>query len=101
MKTWQKKEKSDGKAFGGRRNSGSGKNWYNKGDVKTKIYLIEDKTTKHNSFSVTSKLWNKISREAVMSQRIPILSVKLGDGTEVVVLSLSDYLHLTKSEHLT
>jgi hypothetical protein len=94
MKTWRKKEKRDEKDFQGRRTSGSGKNWYAKGDVKTKTFLIENKTTKHLSYSISSKLWDKIRREALMSQRIPLLSIELGDGTELIILDKSDYLHV-------
>lgn len=98
MKKWQKKEKRDEKLFGGKRTIRSGGLWFNPGDLKTESFLLDQKTTKHNSFSIKSETWKKIETEALMEQRMPCLSVELGDGTEFVVLSLIDFKSWFKDE---
>jgi len=95
MRAWQRKEKSDEKDFGGRRTSGSGKSWYGKGDIKTDTFLIEDKQTDKNSYRIETKTWRKISNEALLSQRLPLLSLKIQE-TELIIISKSDFLSLIK-----
>ena len=90
-KKWQNKEKSDAKLFGGRRQKRSGGLWFQPGDVKLKEFLIDDKQTDKESFSVTKKIWQKIYHEALMNQRKPCLSLQIQD-LEVVVLDKNDFL---------
>jgi len=98
VKLWQKKEKADEKDFNGKRTSGSGSKWHSKGDVKTNVYLIEDKTTDKGTYAIGVKLWRKIYTEAILSQRIPLFSIKFNkDGTELIVISKSDFLSVTNS----
>lgn len=100
MKNWQKKEKSDAKLFEGRRMPRSGGLWFCKGDSKSKKFLIEDKTSQHEGFTVTTKLWEKISREALLSQRIPIVSAEFGDKKlELVVLDKNDFVSLMEEKN--
>lgn len=95
---WRKKENSDAQVFGGKRVSGSGNKPFKPGDVKTSLFLIEAKTTDKKSFSIPQKMWEKIYNAALMSQRIPILSIKFNSsGTELVVLSKYDFLNLSKN----
>lgn len=95
MKKWKQKEKQDAKDFGGKVVRGSGNQWFRPGDVKTERFLIENKTTHHESFSITQKLWTKIWVEATLNHRIPLLSLKLEqENTELVVLSKNDFLTL-------
>jgi len=95
MKAWQRKEKSDEKVFKGRRTKGSGKTWYSKGDIKTFTFLIECKSTVKGSFTISRKTWGKISREALLSSRIPVLSIRFEkENEEIVILSKNDFLTL-------
>ena len=94
---WQKKEKSDAKLFGGRRQKRSGGLWFQPGDVKLKEFLIDDKQTDHKSFSVTKTIWEKIAHEALMSKREPCLSLQIQD-VEVVVLDKNYFLSLFKEK---
>jgi len=44
---------------------------------------------------VSVKLWEKIEREALLSRRIPLLSIELGDGKrELIVMSMEDFCSL-------
>lgn len=99
MKKWQKKETKDAKLFGGRRTPRSGGLWYSKGDSRCEKYLIENKQTEKESFSVSVKLWKKIEREALLSSKLPILSIEMGKGSlELVVLSMEDFCIIKKGD---
>jgi hypothetical protein len=95
MTNYQKglsKEKKDQKRFGAKGTPRSGGLWFAKGDNKTKCFLIENKKTDAESFSVKLKIFNKIEREAIIESRIPVLSVELGkEKKELVVLSVEDF----------
>ena len=92
---WRKLEDKTAKEFKGRRHAGSGNRWYNPGDVSNDKYLIENKATARESFSISVKLWEKIEREALLSRRIPLLSIELGDGKqELIVMSMEDFCSL-------
>lgn len=47
-----------------------------KGDVITSKFLVDDKTTESASFSVKTALWQKLSREAFMNKRRPMLRLE-------------------------
>ncbi len=97
-KKWHKKERRDAKKFGGRITPRSGGLWGFKGDVKSDKFLIESKHTDKKSFSVTQNLLKKLWEEGLMEQRIPILSVELGDGKEFVCLDKNDFIELITLE---
>lgn len=91
MKRWQLKEKSDEKTFKGKRTTGSGNRWYAPGDVRTDNLLIENKQTDNASYSITTKVWKKIEKEALFAYRLPMMSIQIQD-VEVVVLSKKDFV---------
>jgi len=93
MKKWVKKEKSDEKAFDGRRQKGSGNQWYAPGDVKTDRFLIDSKDTSKKSYSITIKTWDKLYEEALFAKRLPVLSLKI-QNVELVVLDKEDFLKI-------
>jgi hypothetical protein len=92
-KNWQEKEKRDQKDFDAKPTPRSGGLWFWKGDGQSDRFLIESKKTKHQSFSVSTKLWKKVSREALLSNKIPILSISLSNAG-LVVLDKNDFLEL-------
>ena len=96
-KQWEKKETKDAKLFGGKRNKGSGNRWYLPGDVKTPIYLIDSKATKHKSYSINIDTMDKLYEEALFSYRIPVLSLELQDK-EFVVMFKEDWLKLIEEK---
>ena len=82
----QKQEKSVAKNFDARVVVASGALWGAKGDVRSDKCLIECKTTEKPYYSVTSKVWEKIEREALKDgMRTPLLIVDLEDKDRVVV----------------
>lgn len=95
-KNWEKKEHSDAEDFGGAVVAGSGNRWYRPSDVKTAEFMIDSKTTKHASYTVTEATWEKIRKEAIQNARLPILSIKTSveadNGIEVVVVDKQDFL---------
>lgn len=93
---WCKFEEKTAKEFGGRRHAGSGNKWYNPGDVSNDKFLIESKSTIHKGFTITGKLWEKLERQGLLSRRVPVLSVELGGGAELVVLDKDDFISLIK-----
>ena len=94
---WQKKERRDTKLFSAKNMPRSGGFWNMKGDSKSDKYLIENKTTDKESFIISTKIWNKINREALLSQRIPIISLEMGkDKLELVVLDKEDFYEIGK-----
>lgn len=98
MKKWKLKEHSDAKAFGGKRQKGSGNYWSSPGDVKSTDFLIDSKQTDKASYSITKKTWDKLYEEALFSYRYPLLSLIIQD-LELVVLSKQDFIALaTKKE---
>lgn len=97
MKKWEKKEKRDSIDFGGNRQPGSGNQWARPGDVKTLQFLIDSKQTDKKSFSISHNMWDKISEEAALAYRIPMISLLLQD-VELVVLSKDDFLAIQKGQ---
>lgn len=88
-----KHEKRLAKAIGGSRNAASGALWHRKGDVRSEDLLIEHKWTGKKSFSLKSDILKKITREAILDGRMPVLGVHL-DGENYVILLEDDYLEM-------
>lgn len=94
-KPWQNKERKDAKLFGNKPTPGSGSKWFAKGDSKGEKFLIENKTTDKNNFTIKGQVWEKIEKEALLERRVPILSVQFGDrNVELVILSKNDFIEL-------
>jgi hypothetical protein len=90
----KQKEKKDAKDFDAKLQPRSGGFYNMPGDAKSKHFLFDSKDTIHKSYSVTQGTWEKLSSEALHSRRMPVLSVRLGDGTEIVVLAKSDFTYI-------
>jgi hypothetical protein len=91
MQKWQDKEKKDSERLGSRRTPRSGGFWSNKGDHKDQYFLYDSKDTAAKSYILASKTWQKIYSEAIKEKRMPALSIRLGTGEELIVLSLADF----------
>lgn len=84
----QRQERSVAKDFDAKVVVASGALWGAKGDVRSDKCLIECKTTEKPYYSVTSKVWEKIEREALKDgMRTPLLIVDLEDRDRVVVFN--------------
>lgn len=98
-KQWQTKERKDQKLFGARPTPRSGGLWFAKGDGKSEKFLIENKTTANERYSITSKVWEKIEREALMEGKVPLLSIEFGGKKhELIIIDKNDFVTLIKDE---
>lgn len=89
---WRKKEKRDANYFGGKRTPRSGGIWSFPGDVVNEKLLIDCKVTDKKGFRITVEMWDKIYGEALNCGKIPCLSIRFGNGTELVVLDKNDVI---------
>lgn len=88
-----KHEKRLAKKIGGKRNAASGAFWSRKGDVRNDELLIEHKWTGKKSVTIKSEVLKKITKEAILDGRIPVLGLHL-DGENYVVLGEEDFFEL-------
>lgn len=86
-----KHEKRLAKAVGGQRNVASGAFWFRKGDVRSQDLLIEHKWTGKKSFTLKSDVLEKITTEALLNSRTPVLGISLND-INYVILDENDFL---------
>jgi len=99
VRTWQKKETKDAEQFGGRKTPKSGGFWSFAGDIVTKDYLIDSKTTDKEGFRITASMWTKLFNEALKSRKLPILSILLiHKEIELVVLDKNDFISLLEKK---
>jgi hypothetical protein len=99
-----KHEKRLAKAVGGQRNVASGAFWFRKGDVRSQDLLIEHKWTGKKSFTLQSSVLEKITTEALLDSRTPVLGISLNDVNYVVMdendfLTIREYLLECLEEH--
>jgi len=88
-----KHEKRLAKKIGGKRNAASGAFWSRKGDVRSEDLLIEHKWTGKKQVTIKSEVLKKITREAILDGRMPVLGLHL-DGENYVVLGEEDFFEL-------
>lgn len=86
-----KHEKRLAKAIGGQRNVASGAFWFRKGDVRSQDLLIEHKWTGKKSFTLKADILEKITTEALLDSRTPVLGISLND-VNYVVMDENDFL---------
>jgi hypothetical protein len=72
-------EENSSVRLGMRLTPGSGNQWHSKGDFKNQDYLVEHKSTVHNSISIKKAWWDKICEEAFNEMRTPVISVVFSD----------------------
>lgn len=96
QKQSRKHEKRLAKAIGGSVNAASGAFWSRKGDVRNKELLIEHKWTGKKQVTIKSEVLKKITTEAILDGRTPVLGIHL-DGQNYVVLGEEDFFELLNS----
>lgn len=88
----KQQEKETALRFGGRVTKASGA-LNEKGDVRVKgVTRIENKTTKHDSFSVSVELVEKLENSVAGSDEVPIMQVELRGGSVKFVVIPDLYL---------
>ena len=89
----KQQEERTAERYNGSRNVMSGAGWVRKNDVRTIDLLIENKFTDKKAYSIKSNEMVKLSRTAILEDRIPVLQVDLG-GRSYVVLLENDFLEM-------
>ena len=89
----KQQEERTAERYNGSRNVMSGAGWVRKNDVRTIDLLIDNKFTDKKSYSIKSNEMVKLSRTAILEDRIPVLQVDLG-GRSYVVLLENDFLEM-------
>lgn len=91
-----KHEKRLAKVIGGQRSAASGAFWSRKGDVRNDNLLIEHKWTGKKTVTIKSEVLKKITTEAILDSRTPVLGLHL-DGENYVVLLEEDFFEMRNS----
>ena len=91
QKQSQKHEARLAKLVGGQKNVASGAFWFRKGDVRSQDLLIEHKWTGKKSFTLQSSVLEKITTEALMDSRTPVLGISM-NNINYVILDENDFL---------
>ena len=97
-------EKQIAAALGGRRQPASGALPVAgfKGDVITKLFLIDDKLTEKDSHSLKLSVLLKLRKEAAQARRVPVLALTFhgGRGRYYVLseMEFSEYVHMKEKE---
>lgn len=71
----RKREQKAGKDIGGKAHAASGSLWYKKGDASNEAFLIEDKYTAKDYYSVSLSTLKKIEGYALNISKIPVLRI--------------------------
>mgnify|MGYP006271992687 CR=1 FL=1 len=96
QKQSRKHEDRLAKKIGGKRNAASGAFWSRKGDVRSDDLLIEHKWTGKKQVTIKSEVLEKITTEAILDSRTPVLGLHL-NGENYVVLLEEDFFELRNS----
>lgn len=93
QKASQAHEKRIAKLTGGQTTAASGAFWSQKGDIRTHDMLIEHKWTGAKSRSIQAAELEKITKEAIMTGRLPVFGLSL-NNKNYVILGEDDFLEL-------
>ena len=92
MSTAQEKRTAD--RYRGSRTPGSGAGWKVKGDVRSDLFLIENKTRvspRAASYTVKFTDLRDLTKRAILEERVPLLQFDLG-GHPYVIMREEDLL---------
>ena len=81
----RRQEKVLSRRFQGKLQVGSGNKSFHKGDVKTKVYLMEAKRTDKDSMILKGEWLRKIRSEAFRYGKIPTLAIEIGDERYIII----------------
>ena len=94
LKKSVKQEKRTAKTYSGSRNAGSGSGWVRKNDVRSHIFLFENKFTNNaKQYSIKLKELLELRERAILDDRIPILQFDI-QNNKYVLLTEDDFLEL-------
>lgn len=76
--------------------SGALRSFSLKGDVQSIEYHCDDKASSAKSFSISIKLWKKLSNEAWKNDKRPILRINFEDTDPLYIMDEITFLELTR-----
>jgi len=97
-KTSQKQEKKLAKKAQGKLQPSSGAMAFFKGDVTTEFFLIEAKYTDKDFYRLQLKIWNKIKKEALNKNKIPLMEICLSQNSnalKIIIVDSMDFHDIT------
>jgi hypothetical protein len=103
----KRSEKRAARIFGGRVQPASGALpvAHLKADVKSRTFLVDDKTTESKSFSINIEVWRKLTKEAFVNRRKPCMRIEFSQSQPLYLIDemtfvdmLEAYEALLKSE---
>lgn len=101
LKKSRKQEKRSADTYKGSRNIGSGNGWMRKNDVRSEMFLIENKlTTATKSITLKEVDLRELRQRAILEDRVPVLQFDVA-GRNYVVLDENDFLALIENEQGT
>ena len=88
----QRRERSAAKEIGGRSVIGSGALWFDKGDIKTDTFLIEDKFTDADTYTIQLATLKTIEKQASKVHKVPFLRFGFEKyGTNYMMFNINYY----------
>jgi hypothetical protein len=98
LRTSAKQEKRTAKTYNGRVQKGSGNTWLQSNDVRSSVFLIENKFTNNtSSFTIKEVDLSKLRKNALQEDRIPVLQFDLANR-RYVVLTEDDFLEMIEND---
>lgn len=98
LKKSLKQEKRTADTYKGSRNAGSGNGWMRKNDVRTKLFLFENKlTTATKSITIKEVDLRELTERAIIEDRTPVLQFDLA-GRRYVILNEDDFVEMTGND---
>lgn len=98
LKKSRKQEIRSANTYRGSRNAGSGSGWMRKNDVRSEVFLIENKlTTGTKSITLKEVDLRELRERAILEDRVPVLQFDLS-GRSYVVLVEDDFRELIDNE---
>ncbi len=67
----------------------SGALWFDKGDLRTKDYVIEAKYTEKKGFRITTKLLKKLWEDALEANKLPLLTIGIQTEDELWMMKVT------------
>lgn len=72
---------------------------FDKADVESGSFLIECKTTNKKSFSLKKALFDKVNKEAIFKNKIPLMEIEIGHD-KYIVSKEDDFFAMLQEEYL-
>ena len=95
----KRQEDRTAKDFGGKTQIASGALWGSKGDARTDEFLIENKFTDKEYYTLKYAIWDKIKVEALKdSLRVPMLQLDIQDK-QYVIMEIWDLLSYMQGDY--